>query len=692
MAAINRSDLFFSVRERIDEEIDAIIDAGDTNRIETLAARADEKPDYPDLRYRLAHLYFLRGDYAAAIREAESALRINAEFLDALHLKATILSSQGELEAALELYQQSSKRRPNDAESHYRTAVILGRLGKNAEAVRAAEQAVASNRGHQLAHVFLGEHYLFERDWVNAIGHYRSANSLRPHEDFCYVLGLLHLKAGQIGDGERCLEEALKLKPNHLNSCVRLAIIKVASGEYERAHTLLRVAIGFYPRYPDLHYSLAKVALLMGNRDEAYEMMRTALEINPRYAEVKREMGYLYSIRQMNREAVDELQQSLELNPDDEQAYINLGFILSNQGNHDRAVEVLEQAISHFPDSWRLYHSLGIVHLQEKAFPKARASFTDAIKINPELEALQRSLRITFQDESLLEDERGRLERLFAQPEQRSELEFHLGVIHLEFNKEKAAIGHFQNAIEAGLKTPSVSVLLATIYSNLQSFDQAIRTLESSSFNDRTTENVRRMLLGLFHANAGDHDVSARYYQQVMTDAPLFFHAVDGLPICFREREELDDMLDDYLDYARFHERSSQLFGRIGEIHANKGMLVEAKQHFHHASILDPNNARAYHALGILHLLRMETSVAVDFFLKAVEKAPDWAIPHLNLGLVYMAQNRSTLASVSLRRYVNLETKSTWRDHALALLEQSKRTANIAPAPVEGAVSLATTA
>lgn len=668
---MNRKDLFFNVRERIVEELDAIIEGGDTNRIDVIGDAVNENPGYPDLRYRLAHLLYLRGEYEAALKELDEAIAINPDFIDALYLKATIWSNQGKMDAALAIYEHLATNKEANAETLYRSAVVLGRLGRHQEAIEHATQAISLNRSHQLAHVLLAERYLFERQFDSAIEHYEAANRIRPHEDYCYILALLHLKNGRMAAGEEFLEAALKLKPNHLNSCVRLAVMKVVDGDYERAYSLLRLAQEFYPKYPDLRYSLAKVCLLLGRRDEAYELMQSALEINPRYAEVRREMGYLYSTKQMNSEAVDELRQSIEINPDDEQTYLNLGFIYSNQGEHERAIDVMEQAIKRFPDSWRLYHSLGIVHLQDKSFPKAKVSFLEAIKINPELESVQRSLRIVFQDESLLDDERERLIRTYHTHAQQPELEHHLGLVYLDFHKEKAAISYFQRSLAAGYRPEVNSILLGTVHANMQEFDTAIRILEEVETDD-LAENVRRILLALFHANGGDHEIASRYYQQVMTEAPLLFHSINRLCVCFREREELDDMLDDYLDYARFHERSSDLFCRIGEIYANKGMLVEAKQHFHHATILDPSVSRTYHAMGVLMMLRLDFMLAIDYFLKAVDADPEWPFPHLSLSIIYLSQGRNTLAGVSLRRYVNLEVEPAWRELALGLLASTK--------------------
>lgn len=668
---MKRRDIFFRVREAVEEELEEIIRSSDTNRIDQLEREVRAKPDYADLRQRLAHLHYMRGQLDAAQREVEVALGINEGFVDALMLKATILTDSGQFNEALRVLDQVVEKRPSDVEAFYRKAVLLGRLGRNEEAIATAQHAIRLNNGHELAHLLLAEKYLFEHEWGPAIQHYAAANKIRPHEQYSYILGLLHLRLDQSDIAAAYLEQALELKPNHLNSCVRLAILKVAQGEYEAAHRLLHQAVGFYPRYPDLHFSLAKVCLLMGRRDEAYERMRAALQINPYYAEARREMGYLYSVRHQNKEAVDELRQSLTINPDDEQAYINLGFVYSNQGEHDEAVDILERAIRRFPDSWRLYHSLGIVHLQQRSFPQAKVSFLEAVKINPELEAIQHSLRVVFQDESLLEEERARLMQQYRQPQQRPELDHYLGKTHLDFHKEKAAVEYFQRSFRAGYKRTLNGVLLSTVYANMQNFDEAIKVLEEVS-SEGLAEYVRCTLLALFRANAGDHDLAARQYQRLMTEAPLFFHSLRGLPVCFREREELDDILDDYLDYSRFHERRSQLFCRIGELNANKGMLVEARQHFHHATILDPSDARAYHAMGILAMLRMDFNVALEFFLRAVDKQPDWALPHLNLSLIYLTQNRNTLASVSLRRYVNLEPVESWRTLATEMLRRSK--------------------
>lgn len=665
---MNHANLAADLMAQVERELTALIGASDTRQLETLQRQAADNGQYPDLRYRLANLYFLRGEMDAALAELDAATAINPDFEEATSLKAAIFSSQGRLEDALELYRRLCQARPNDAETHYLCATAMSRLGRVDDAIVFASRCLELDPRHEQAHALLAERYLQEQSWDLAAAHYEKALEIRPREDNYYVLALLRLRVGDVDRAEQLLEQAIELMPGHLNSCLRLAILKIAEGELDRAYGLLRRTLANHPTYADLRVSLAKVCMLMGKQQEAHELMNAALEINPRYAEARREMGYLFSARNMKQEAAEQLQQSLEIDPDDEQARVNLAFLYSNQGDHEQAIEVLAAAIQKSPDSWRLHQSLGVVHLQERAFPKARLMFDNALRINPDIEAAQRSLRIVYQDESLFDEERDRLLKMYAAEEVRPELDHHLGVLHLDFHKDKMAISYFQRSHAAGYRPIVNGILLATVHANVQNLDGAIKAL----FDVKAVgieEQIRRTLLALFYANMGDHDPSARAYQQVMTEAPLFFHALNGLTVSFREREELDDMLDDYLDYARFQERTAPLYCRIGALHANKGLLVEARQHFFHATILDPSDARAYQALGVLAMLRLDFAVAIDYFLKSAEHQPDWSMPHLNLAILYLSQERTSLASVSLRRFIRLEGPGAWRNLASELAE-----------------------
>jgi Flp pilus assembly protein TadD len=54
----------------------------------------------------------------------------------------------------------------------------------------------------------------------------------------------------------------------------------------------------------------------------------------------------------------------------------------------------------------------------------------------------------------------------------------------------------------------------------------------------------------------------------------------------------------------------------------------------------DPNNAKAYYALGTLSHFKGEIDQAVQYFRKSIELDPADAAPHLSLGRLYAVRGR----------------------------------------------------
>lgn len=650
--------------DKREKELRSIVEACDPHQLDQVRAAVEANPQWPDLRLALARRYALRGEIDMALGELDAALQRNADFAEALRLKAEILTDRGSLIEALHVLHHLNRVATDDPRGFLAQAALHARLGEHAAAIGAARNALTLDRTLFDAHVLLGEQYLVMEDDRLAIRHFEIAVKLRADQDVSYLLGLLHLRHDDQANAEAQFRRALEANPRHLNSSIRLAMIKIAETDYAQAYNILNEAIVNYPSYPDLHYGLARVCLLMGRWEEAYQLMTAALKLNPNYAEVRREIVSLCGDRA--DEAADHIRKSLQTDPRDEQAAINLGHLYARQGDHERAIEVLEHAAGRTPGSWRLLQTLGVVNLQKKQFPKAKLAFDSAAQLNPELGAVERSLRIVFKDDSLFESERQVIVDKYDDLAEEPIKNHHLGRLHLDFAKEKMAAQFLRQSLQSGYRPAENKVLLATIAADEGNLLAAIRWLEGMEVTG-FANNVRCTLLGLFHANSGEHEVSTRYYQRVMTDAPLFFHSLLSLAVSFREIQEVEDMLNDYRDYVRQNERTGPLCRRIGLAYANMGKLPDARRNFDHATILDQKDGRAFHSLGNLALLRLDLEAAVQLFTHAVECEPDWATPQLSLALTQLEMGEHYSAMLSLQRYIFLEQADCWRELAADL-------------------------
>jgi tetratricopeptide (TPR) repeat protein len=109
-------------------------------------------PAYADARFDLASVQAARGEWDSAVTEFKRVLeqrpddsRTRQHFAEALYLWGDELAKTGNSEQALIRYRAAMEFRPPDAEIHTKTALMLARLTRLAEAQTELEAALKLN-------------------------------------------------------------------------------------------------------------------------------------------------------------------------------------------------------------------------------------------------------------------------------------------------------------------------------------------------------------------------------------------------------------------------------------------------------------------------------------------------------------------------------------------------------------------
>jgi len=112
---------------------------------------------------------------------------------------------KGDIEDAIEKYQQSLRLHPDYPEAHYNLGSALLQKGDVDEAIRHCEEALKIQPDEPDAHIVLGNAFMAKQDVDRAIAHYVQALHVRPDDSNAhYNLGTA-LK--QKGDAERAAQE-----------------------------------------------------------------------------------------------------------------------------------------------------------------------------------------------------------------------------------------------------------------------------------------------------------------------------------------------------------------------------------------------------------------------------------------------------------------------------------------------------
>ena len=125
-----------------------------------------------EMFYGIAQGNYLIGDESGAAKGIEETLRIQADYLPALKLKARLLLDQGESEAALAITEQAIALAPADLENQLLKALVLGNLNRRDESIAIIQQvlsaAQAGSNDTRAANQLLGLLRMAEENWDEA--------------------------------------------------------------------------------------------------------------------------------------------------------------------------------------------------------------------------------------------------------------------------------------------------------------------------------------------------------------------------------------------------------------------------------------------------------------------------------------------------------------------------------------------
>ena len=173
----------------------------------------------------------------------------------ALKAKGYAHMQEHRLEKAKTTFTKVTEINANDVEAWYLLSNINGLLGNNDEAGLCCRRVIDLHPEHSRAHLNLGNVLFQQKDYDQAILHYKLAMQYNPAfaAQCNNNLGILFSSIGRIDDAISCFHEATRLKPRNAR----------------------------------FHGNLGNLLTKIGRNDEAIACYQEALRINPKYAAIR---------------------------------------------------------------------------------------------------------------------------------------------------------------------------------------------------------------------------------------------------------------------------------------------------------------------------------------------------------------------------------------------------------------------
>ena len=165
----------------------------------------------------LAFLSLLTWRQSATYRDLETLWRTtiakNPDCWMAYNNLGVVQFEKGNIEDAIDKYQQSLRLHPDYPEAHYNLGSALLQKGNADEAIRQCEEALKIQPNEPDAHIVLGNAFMAKQDVDRAIAHYVQALHLRPDDaNAHYNLGTALKQKGDAEQAAQEYEKALELE------------------------------------------------------------------------------------------------------------------------------------------------------------------------------------------------------------------------------------------------------------------------------------------------------------------------------------------------------------------------------------------------------------------------------------------------------------------------------------------------
>ena len=243
----------------------------------------------------------MKGDLARAVACLEQAIRLDRNFMPAVHLLGKCYLRMGDGSRAAAILHEVVLKRPDQIPPRIDLGYAMLRMGEAAEAARQFKQVVALDPSNGRAQLGLAHVRMQEGDWQGALAVASAAGKCAGRNvSVLFTLGRAAKLAGDAIQAQTALEEAdalleksVELNPHqpegyYLRGEVAFVLDKVATAlelfraaeqRAEKGRTYTAFGESFI--YPDI---LAKQGLCLqrlGRNEAARELGRRALEVDP---------------------------------------------------------------------------------------------------------------------------------------------------------------------------------------------------------------------------------------------------------------------------------------------------------------------------------------------------------------------------------------------------------------------------
>lgn len=347
----------------------------------------------PELLSALGSLHQIQRDPDSALYYFTRAEALQPANLQIKYYIFNLLLEKGDYSAAILQAQQMLELDPGNVKIRLPLARLYLRLSDTARA-QAQFAAILEQDSTQVEALYhLARMKIDLKDFLDAKVYLKKTLSLIPRlPEAWYLLGLCHTAADQPDSAAWAFRRS-RFYGNRYSTNYQLAQAYYVLERYRQALPYFRKLYPHHQRSVVFLFQYGAVLERTGNYEEAVPIFRKLLKLDPNHASALNYLGYMFAERGQNlAEAESLIARALALEPDNPFYIDSRGWVYYMSGRYQEACRDLEQAVSLMPNDATLREHLGDVYQALGQIPRAREQWQRALEIEPDRASAQKKL------------------------------------------------------------------------------------------------------------------------------------------------------------------------------------------------------------------------------------------------------------------------------------------------------------
>ncbi|MCZ7418281.1 tetratricopeptide repeat protein [Verrucosispora sp. WMMA2121] len=427
------------------------------------------RPDMPNLRISLGHVYIAQYDYVAALEAFDQALAID----------------------------------PSDAHALRWRVIALRRLRRFDEAGKVVRDAIVRRPDVPNLRVQLGFVHYDQYEEVAALKAFEQALAIDPDDADALEWRITALRRlRRFEEAEQAVRDAIVRRPDAASLYVELGYLHDDRYEHASALESFERALTIDSRNEWALVGRSNSLRLLRRFEEAEEAARDAATKHPTSSAPLLELANIAEDRGRYEDVLDAVLAALSISPRDEAALAARIRVMRQLRNFSGALEVAHEAVKIRPDSVDVLIELGQVYVDRREYQRALEMFERVLAIDAgRLRAVEYRVAVLRRLQRHADAERCAREAIALRPTNESNY-INLGLVFEDRLQPQEALIHYRSAARFNPRNPRVIVGQSAALRSLRSCAEAER-LVASMLQMQPNERTLSMELAWIRHDAG---------------------------------------------------------------------------------------------------------------------------------------------------------------------------------------------